>query len=278
MLRRVTRFMLLVIGAPAFAQQQVISTIAGTNFTFPPTPLPAVNAPLGHYTGVAVDASGNVYVADTDNNLVERFVPRGQLTIVAGNGIAGFSGDGGPANRASLNAPYGVAVDSAGNVYIADTYNSLIRKVSGGIITTVAGNGFESFSGDGGPAVSASLFFPQGVAVDSVGNLYIADTNNLRIRRVSGGTITTVAGNGKAVFSGDGGPATNAAISALGVAVDSAGNLYIADLCNNRIRKVAGGTITTIAGNGNGGPGLAREHSPVMEGPPPARHSTVLLE
>lgn len=256
MLRRVTRFMLLVIGAPAFAQQQVISTIAGTNFTFPPTPLPAVNAPLGHYTGVAVDASGNVYVADTDNNLVERFAPRGQLTIVAGNGIAGFSGDGGPANRASLNAPYGVAVDSAGNLYIADTYNSLIRKVSGGIITTVAGNGFESFSGDGGPAVSASLFFPQGVAVDSVGNLYIADTNNLRIRRVSGGTITTVAGNGKAVFSGDGGPATNAAISALGVAVDLAGNLYIADLYNNRIRKVAGGTITTIAGNGNGGPGV----------------------
>jgi uncharacterized protein (TIGR03437 family) len=266
--------------APAFAQQQVITTIAGTNFTFPGTPLPAVNAPLGSISGVAVDANGNVYVADPSNNIVERFVPGGQLTVVAGNGIAGFSGDGGPAVNASLDVPAGVAVDSAGNLYISDTGNNRIRKVSGGTITTVAGNGIYGFSGDGGPATSASLYVPTGVAVDSAGNFYIADYYNNRVRKVSGGTIMTVAGNGAAGFSGDGGAATSASLKLSnvsgvpnGVAVDSAGNLYIADTGNYRIRKVSGGTITTVAGNGiqgfsgDGGPATSAMLGGANSGP-----------
>jgi uncharacterized protein (TIGR03437 family) len=232
---------------------QVIDTVAGTNWVFPTSSVPALSAPLGATTGVAVDAQGNVYAADGGNNIVVRISPDGVLTVVAGNGNGGFSGDGGPATSASLSYPSGVAVDSAGNLYIADAYNSRIRKVSGGTITTVAGNGIFGFSGDGGPATSASLDFQDGVAVDSAGNLYIVDGNNNRIRKVSGGTITTVAGNGNQGFSGDGGPATSASLNDLrGLAVDSAGNLYIADTGNNRIRKVSGGRITTAAGNGNG--------------------------
>ena len=131
-------------------QAQIIKTIAGTTFTFPSSPLSAQNAPLGYVRGVAVDASGNVYAADSDNNLVVRFVPGGQMTVVAGNGIRGFSGDEGLATSASLNSPVGVAVDSAGNLYIADSGNNRIRQVSKGIITTIAGNGNAGFSGDGG--------------------------------------------------------------------------------------------------------------------------------
>jgi uncharacterized protein (TIGR03437 family) len=244
---------------------QVIDTVAGTTWFFPASSAPALSAPLGNLHGVAVDAQGNVYAADSQNSIVVRISPSGVLTVVAGNGGAGFSGDGGPATTASLNYPSGVAVDSAGNLYIADSYNNRIRKVSGGTITTVAGNGSAAFSGDGGPATSASLDGPWGVAVDPAGNLYIADIYNERIRRVSGGTITTVAGNGSSGFAGDGGPATSASLllDDSGVALDSTGNLYIADSGNYRVRRVTNGTITTIAGNGtaglsgNGGPATA---------------------
>src|SRR5258708_7626111 len=136
-----------------------------------------------------------------------------------------------------MSYPYGVAVDSTGSLYIADTGNYRIRKVSGGVITTVAGNGTYGYSGDNGPATSAQISSVYGVAVDSTGNLYIADANNFRIRKVSSGVITTVAGNGTPGYSGDNGPATSAQISyPYGVAVDSTGNLYIADTGNNRIR------------------------------------------
>ena len=243
--------------------QGVITTVAGSEWIFPTGPLPATDAPLGRIGGVAVDLDGNVLAADSDNNLVVKISPTGVLTVVAGNGFHGFSGDGGPATSASLAFPRGVAVDAAGNLYIADQENGRVRKVSpGGIITTVAGGASPLFPdiGDGGPATSASLAFPRGVAVDAAGNLYIADQKNGRIRKVSpDGTITTAVGNGclpdpsgVGCFSGDGGPATSASLSQpAGAAVDAAGNLYIGDFGNNRIRKVSpDGTITTVAGSG----------------------------
>jgi hypothetical protein len=179
------------------------------------------------------------------------------ISTIAGNGMLGFSGDNGPATSAELYGPGGVAVDSAGNLYIADSQNYRIRKVSNGVITTVAGNGVQGYSGDNGPATSAEISVPLGVAVDSAGNLYIADAFNMysiydnRIRKVTDGVITTVAGSGNYGFSGDNGPATSAELDAPnGIALDSAGNLYIADTYNNRIRKVTDGVIITIAGNG----------------------------
>src|ERR1035438_3423722 len=156
---------------------------------------------------------------------------------MAGNGTSGFSGDGGPATSAQLSGPGGLALDSAGNLYTAEY--ARIRKISNGVIATVAGNGIWGFSGDGGPATSAQII-DGGIALDSAGNLYIADVSNYRVRKVSNGVITTIAGDGIPGFSGDNGPATSAQLADPGgVAVDSAGNLYIADEGNNRIRKVA---------------------------------------
>jgi len=198
---------------------------------------------------------GNLYIADANNHRT-REVSGGVITTVAGGGLS-VLGDPVPAASASLYSPAGVAADSAGNLYIADSGNSRIRKVSGGVITTVAGSGAAldgGFSGDTGPATSAKLSNPAGVAVDAAGNLYIADTSNDRIRKVSNGVITTVVGTGTLGFAGDNGPATYAELSAPnGVAVDPAGNLYIADTGNNRIRKVTNGVITTVAGNGTAG-------------------------
>jgi len=199
----------------------------------------------------------------------------GAITTVAGKGTVLASGDGGPATAAGMSTTGGVAVDASGNIFIADGYNNRVRKVSAGVITTVAGNGTKGFSGDGGPATAASLNFPVAVAVDAAGNLFIADLYNNRIREVSAaGIITTVAGNGasnaqsgQGAFSGDGGPATSAGLNGpFGVAVDAAGDLFISDLYNNRVRKVsASGTITTVAGNGtqgftgDGGPATAAQ-------------------
>ena len=228
---------------------------------------PAVEAELYNPSGVAVDGAGNLYIADTFNHRIRKVDSTGTITTIAGTGELGFSGDGGPAVEAELYNPYGVAVDGAGNLYIADTFNHRIRKVdSSGVITTIAGTGERGFSGDEGPAVEAWLYNPYGVAVDGAGNLYIADTDNHRIRKVdSTGTITTVAGTGERGFGGDGGPATAAQLAPpAGVAVDGAGNLYIADRGNHRIRKVdSTGTITTVAGTGergfggDGGPATA---------------------
>jgi sugar lactone lactonase YvrE len=240
---------------------QVITTVAGTDWTFPTSRLLAVNAPLGNVQGIAVDARGNIYVADAGNNMVMQVAANGTLTVVAGNGIVGCSGDGGPATSAAITHPIGVAVDAAGNFYISDGCN-LVRKVTpNGKITTVAGTGNLGFFGDDGPATSVVLNIPMGMAVDAGGNLYIADRDNNRVRKVTpGGMITTVAGHGDRVFfgdgrgfSGDGGLAMNATLSGpTDVALDADGNLYIADAANNRIRKVApNGTITTVAGNGS---------------------------
>jgi uncharacterized protein (TIGR03437 family) len=220
---------------------------------------PATSAQLNAPYGVAVDSAGNLYIADSANNVIRK-VANGVITTFAGtNGSFGFGGDNGSATSALLFTPSAVAVDSAGNLYILDSGNDVIRKVSAssGVITTVAGtNATYGFGGDNGPATSAELNGPNGIAVDSAGNLYIADTSNSRIRKVSAsnGVITTFAGDGTPGFTGDGSSATSAELNGpWGVAVDSAGNLYIADLGNNRIRKVSGGEITTVAGNGTPG-------------------------
>jgi len=279
---------------------------------------PAIEASLDVPNGVAVDGTGAFYISqmgsNEDNPRIRKVSSNGVITAVAGNGTNGFAGDGGPAISALLYAPFGVWVDSLGNLYIADTGNDRVRKVSpngiintvagigpgltghpysisgvpattallyspwalatdslgnlfiaqggldivskvssSGIITTMAGNATRGYSGDGGSALKAQLAAPSGVAVDSTGNVFIADTNNARIRKVSpSGTITTVAGNGIQGYGGDGGKATSAQLKYPGgIALDSAGNLYVADSGNNRIRKLASdGIISTIAGNG----------------------------
>ncbi len=236
----------------------VITTIAGTGERgFSGDGGPAVEAQLGGPYIVAVDGTGNVYIADHSNYRIRKVDSLGVITTIAGTGERGFGGDGGPAVEAQLGSPRGVAVDGAGNVYIADYSNYRIRKVdSSGIITTIAGTGDFGFGGDGGPAVEAQLRSPTGVAVDGAGNVYIADTSNPRIRKVdSSGIITTIAGTGDFGFGGDGGPAVEAQLrSPTGVAVDGAGNVYIADTSNPRIRKVdSSGIITTIAGTGDFG-------------------------
>jgi uncharacterized protein (TIGR03437 family) len=234
----------------------VMGTLAGNGIqSYSGDGGPATAAQMSQPTAVAVDGSGNVYVADTTNSVVRVIAPAGVITTLAGTGIAGFSGDSGQAIGAQLNRPSGVAVDSAGNVYIADTLNSRIRKIlPSGVITTVAGGG--SAAGEGVPATNAVLSLPQGVAVDPAGNLFISDTGTARIREVSAadGTISTVAGNGTPGYSGDAGPATSAQLnSPFGIAVDAGDNIVIADSGNNVIRKVSGGNISTIAGNGIAG-------------------------
>ena len=233
----------------------LISTVAGNGaIGFSGDGGPATSAEINYPRSAAVDVSGDLYIADTYNNRVRKVTPNGTISTVAGNGTMGYSGDGGPATNAEFALTWGTAVDASGNLYIADNGNMRIRKVTpDGTISTVAGNGTPGYSGDGGLAISAELLYPESVAVDSNGNLYIADFQNERIRKVnSAGIITTIAGNGTAGYSGDGGPATSAELNwPTNVAVDGSGNVYIADLMNNRVRKVtAGGVISTVAGNG----------------------------
>jgi hypothetical protein len=219
---------------------------------------PATSALLNAPFGVAIDQSGTLFIADRDNQRVRKVTPDGVITTVAGNGTAGFSGDGGPAISAQLNSPWAVVVDTAGNLFITDNGNNRIRKVTpDGIITTVAGNGTTDFSGDGGPATSAGISLPlaAAVALDAAGDIFIPDRGNNRIRKVTpDGVITTIAGNGSSAFSGDGGPALAAGLSATAIAVDPNGNIYFNSFDNNRVRKVTpGGVISTVAGNGSPG-------------------------
>lgn len=289
----------------ACSGQAVITTVAGNGtIVYSADGGPATKAAIGIPPDVAVDSAGNLYIVDRNNNRIRKVDTSGTISTFAGNGTSGFSGDGGPATSAELFLPIAVAVDGAGNVYIADGGSNGLRKVDtkgiinsvpvisptlsrisspggmtvdsagnvyisdlngsaiykldkSGVLTTVAGGTF-GFSGDGGPATKAALYFPSGVAVDSAGNIYFADKGNNRVRKVdTKGIITTFAGTGTAGYSGDGGAATSAklglnlTVAFQGVSVDSAGNVYIADPQNNRIRMVnPAGIISTFAGNG----------------------------
>jgi len=213
--------------------------------------------PLVLPSAIAFDSQGNLYVADAGAHVVREVSSAGAVSIVAGTGVQGFAGDGGLATAAQLDSPMGLAVDASGNLYISDTHNQRIRKItaSTGIVTTIAGIGTAGFSGDGGLAKAASFSRPTALALDSAGNLYVADTGNHRIRKVDAvsGNIATVVGNGVQGFAGDNQSASSALLdSPYGIAVDTGGNFYIADTHNGRIRRVAAstGVVTTVAGNG----------------------------
>jgi len=243
-----------------------ISTVAGDGMpSFAGDGLQAVNASLYSPDGLAFDASGKLYIADSTNDRVRLVNPTGIISTFAGDGTAtGFGGEGDPATLTPLNQPRCVVADTAGNVYISDTgHNRIIQVDASGNIHTVAGTGTAGAAGGGGTALG-ELYGPTGLALDSAGDLYIADTQNQRIQELTaGGTISTIAGTGTAGFTGDGGAAAVAELNyPSAVAIDASGNLYIADTGNNRVRMVtAGGMIATIAGTGiaayNGDTGAA---------------------
>ncbi len=246
----------LLMGVSLASQSQIINTIAGNGTAaYSGDGGQATAAELNSPFGI-LNTGGNSYVADASNNRIRMINSSGTINTFAGNGVAGFSGDGGQASVAELKSPTGIAMDANGNFYIADAINNRVRMVNTtGIISTFAGKGAPSYSGDGGAATAAGLNFPSGVAVDMTGNVLIADANNSCIRLVNtSGIINTIAGNGISGFSGDGGAATAAELnSCSGVALDAAGNIYIADQVNNRIRMVnTSGIINTVAGNGIG--------------------------
>lgn len=238
---------------------QLVSTVAGNGLAgFSGDGGPALSARLDTATCIALDLAGNLYINVQKSNRVRKVDVSGVITTVAGNGSVGFGGDGGPATAASMAGNWGMAVDAFGNIYISDQGNHRIRKVSStGIITTIAGTGTSGFSGDGGPATDAKMNAPLGIAVDPSGNVYFSDSYNFCVRKINtAGIITTVAGiPGSAGFSGDGGAATSAKLKYIwGLALDAAGNLYMCDAPNDRVRKVdASGIITTIAGSGTPG-------------------------
>ena len=294
-MKTLLRFALALAVLSVCYGQGVISTVAGNGtLVSSGDGGPATKAGIGLPTDVAFDSAGNIYIVEYGNNRVRKVDTTGKISTFAGNGTADSAGDGGPATSAEIPFPMSVAVDkdgnvfigniyairrvdtsgtisspfplsgaglafdSAGNLYSTDTNGTAIHEVTpGGAISIVAGGAF-GFSGDGGPATQAAIAFPSGVAVDAAGNFYFADKTNNRLRKVDKkGVITTFAGTGTAGYSGDGGPATSAKLGLnltaafQGVAVDSAGNVYIADPKNNRIRMVnPAGIISTFAGNG----------------------------
>lgn len=251
---------------------QVITTVAGGGIGGLGDGGAAVSAQLVHPVGIAVDGVGNLFIADRDNHRIRKVDISGVISTIAGTGTFGFSGDGGAATLAKINSPRGIAVDAVGNVYFADVANQRIRKITtSGTITTIAGTGISGYNGDNIAASTADLSYPDDVAVDNAGNIYISDFNNNRIRKVnSGGVISTCAGVGISGYNGDSQPATIAQLDhPYGIALDNSGNLFIADFGNYRIRKVSNsGIIITVAGNGttgysgDGGPATTAQMAP----------------
>jgi len=251
--------------------QGVITTIAGNGVTqYIGDGWPATSYSLASPAGVCADKEGNVYSCDNVEPRIRKIDKFDTLFTIAGTGTPGYSGDGGIAAIATFGSPACIVIDTVGNLFITDQYNKVIRKINRttNIVTTVCGSGGGGFGGDGGPATAANLEQPEGVWVDKLGNIYVVDKGNQRVRKVDAltGNINTIAGNGTNGYSGDGGLAVNTRLSfPRGVCTDDAGNVYIADYGNNRIRKVdqSTGIITTIAGtgvagySGDGGPATA---------------------
>ena len=245
----------------AVGQTYTIQTVAGRGWG-----MPAISTNLSTVSAVAADPKGNVYMALREYAVVVRIDPSGQLTLIAGNGVPGYSGDNGPASLAQLTAPASLAVDPVGTVYIADS--GVVRRVANGMISSVPAAAIPSIV----PGVGITA---TGIAVDSAGNLYVAV--NGRVLEVSNGVATTVAGPccGPSAF-GDNIPALGANIHPVGIAVDGAGSLYIADNCSNRIRKASNGVLTTVAGNGSVAASLSCP-APVV-GAPDGRATSVSLD
>ncbi len=245
---------LIILAVEPVSLGQVVTTVAGG---FVGDGRAATNASFQIPAGVLRDKNGNIYVSDESAQRIRKITQSGTISTYAGTGIAGFSGDGGPASSAMLNYPVGMTFDAAGDIIFADVGNNRIRKIdTSGNISTIAGNGIAGYSGDGGPATQASMNEPWGAVYDSSGNLYISDYLNNVIRKVdTTGTITTYAGNGTQGYCGDGGLATQACLnSPKGLAIGPNTTLYIADSFNHRVREVnSAGSIRTIAGNGQNG-------------------------
>jgi sugar lactone lactonase YvrE len=259
-------FLVLFVNSACFSQ--IITTIAGTGVSsYTGDGGLAINATFSEPQCVMLDDTGNVYVVDEDDNVIRKINSVGIINTIIGNGGIGFSGDGGPAFSAKIDHPGGCALDRKGNIYIADTYNNVVRKVNqAGIISTIAGHGtIGGYGGDGGPGTAAYLNFPEMVAVDKTGNVYVTDASNNRIRKIdTAGIITTIAGIGTGAYSGDSGPATAAELFyPTGIVVDTtSGIIYIGDANNNAVRRIdTSGIITTFAGTGvmgySGNGGLA---------------------
>ncbi|MFT3908951.1 MAG: T9SS type A sorting domain-containing protein [Ferruginibacter sp.] len=270
----VTLFTLLTISC--VHAQQIIITVAGTGIsTFNGDGGPAINTNINWPSGLASDKLGNIYFTETYGYRIRKMDVDGNVTTVAGNGIHDHTGDGGLAINASIKSCDGIVIDSAGNIFFSEFDGNTIRKIDKfGIISTIAGPG-TTFPdpNDGGPAINASIFGPEALALDRLGNLYIAEQGYHRIRKIdTNGIISTVGGNGTQGFSGDGGPATSASLwDPNGICVDDTGNIYFSDWGNNRIRKInTNGIISTIVGNGNlassgdGGNALSAGINPVQ--------------
>ena len=250
---------IICLAMASLLNAQTITTFAGTGAAASSGDGgPANQAAINGSVYAIVDGSGNILIADSLNNRVRRVDSNGTITTIVGTGVAGFSGDGGPATAAQLNMPLGLCLDPSGNLYINDVSNARIRRVdTSGTITTFAGNGSNSYGGDGGPAIQASFYIGIRCASDASGNIYVAEQGAHRVRRISAasGTVSTFAGTGEQTYSGDGGPATAAGLNnPTALYVDATGNLIVIDQFNQRIRRIgASGIINTIIGTGTAG-------------------------